>query len=263
MKRGLRFNLIHGLYCEAFGTLRGTMLWYRMHRHVGMTPGSLFSLRVPGLRHPVQLRAGTTDVTVFLQIVVERELEIPVPHPVEFIVDAGANVGLSSVYLANRYPRARIVALEVEERNFAVLCRNTAGYPNIQPMRAALWTGRGFVKVVNEDSDPWAFRVAVAEEGQPGAVPCVGVPDLLAAAGGKDIDLFKMDVEGAEGPIFSASGASDWLRHIGTLMIETHDSFAPGSRRAVEDALRGRVAGRDRRGEYEAYHLAGSAEGCP
>ncbi len=49
----------------------------------------------------------------------------------ETIVDAGANIGVTSIYFANRYPGAKIFAVEAEASNFAMLVKNTQAYPSI------------------------------------------------------------------------------------------------------------------------------------
>lgn len=41
----------------------------------------------------------------------------------KLIIDAGANVGYSSVYFAKMYPRAKAIAFEVEQSNFDMLTR--------------------------------------------------------------------------------------------------------------------------------------------
>ena len=55
------------------------------------------------------------------------------------VVDAGANIGLSTVFFANKFPQAKIVAIEPEPSNFAMLRDNVAPYPNVTPVQAALW----------------------------------------------------------------------------------------------------------------------------
>jgi FkbM family methyltransferase len=59
------------------------------------------------------------------------------------IIDAGANVGLCAVFYANRFPDARIIAIEPEPSNYEMLKKNTAPYPNITTVHAALWKENG------------------------------------------------------------------------------------------------------------------------
>ena len=114
--------------------------------------GELYDVRVPGLPCPVALRAGTSDARVLRQIFVEEELEFRLEGEPQLIVDAGANIGLSSIYLATRYPTATIVALEIDTRNFAILNRNVRPYPSILPRCVGLWSGRTRLKVANPEA---------------------------------------------------------------------------------------------------------------
>ena len=59
------------------------------------------------------------------------------------IIDAGANVGLSAVFYANRFPNARIIAIEPEPSNYEMLKRNVVPYSNVTPVQAALWKENG------------------------------------------------------------------------------------------------------------------------
>jgi tRNA1(Val) A37 N6-methylase TrmN6 len=45
------------------------------------------------------------------------------------IVDAGANIGMASIFFAQKYPDAKIIAVEAEASNFAMLARNVQPYP--------------------------------------------------------------------------------------------------------------------------------------
>ena len=47
--------------------------------------------------------------------------------------------GFASIYFANKYPGAKIIAIEPEQSNFELLKDNIAPYPNIIPIQAALW----------------------------------------------------------------------------------------------------------------------------
>src|SRR6266404_7744998 len=63
-------------------------------------------------RHPVYLRIGTTDLTVYRQVFIERQYEHSLPISPKVIVDAGANIGLSAVFFANKYPDSLVFAVE-------------------------------------------------------------------------------------------------------------------------------------------------------
>ena len=58
-----------------------------------------------------------------------------------FIIDGGANVGYASVFFANRYPECeKILAIEPEIENFEILQYNVQNYPQVEAIRAALWS---------------------------------------------------------------------------------------------------------------------------
>ena len=82
-----------------------------------------------GLNHPLWLRLRTTDVSVFEEIIVNSEYHFEYAGEPRTIVDAGANIGLTSVFFANRFPQARIFAIEPEAQNFEMLKKNTGAYP--------------------------------------------------------------------------------------------------------------------------------------
>ena len=78
--------------------------------------------------------------------------------------------------------------------------------------------------------------------------------DLLSISGHARISLLKMDIEGAEIDVFS-NKPSLWLDKVDALLIQCHDRFRPGCRRALDDAIHGRQVRRFRHGEYEGICL--------
>jgi FkbM family methyltransferase len=237
-----------------FGKWRGLWLWFSLRRHLWRRHGDLHKVNVPGLRHPLFLRARTSDVLVFTQIFVERELDFNLSHAPRTIVDAGANIGLASLYFSSRFPNAKILALEVEHDNFELLRLNTQGYPNVRCVRKALWSRNGFVNVVNPTADPWAFQVAGQTQRTKDSIPAVAVDDLIRQFDGR-IDLLKVDIEGAELGVLRA-GAERWMDRIGTIAVELHDHIQPGCTEALEKALNGRPHRKSKSGEYTVVYLA-------
>jgi FkbM family methyltransferase len=98
---------------------------------------------------------------------------------VGFIIDAGAKIGLTSAYFANRFPNARILALEVDRQNFELLAANTRHYPNITPLLKGLWYRRSNLVIDNPEEYPWAFTVSEAGQEGSSVVEGVSVADLL------------------------------------------------------------------------------------
>ncbi|MEK6809367.1 MAG: FkbM family methyltransferase, partial [Nanoarchaeota archaeon] len=82
-------------------------------------------VRIKNVMHPLFLRPGTSDVPLLYHIFVEEEYNIKPKTKPSFIIDAGANVGFTAIYFANRFPKARIIAIEPEESNFKLLKKNT------------------------------------------------------------------------------------------------------------------------------------------
>jgi len=246
------FHAHTGHLRKRYGSLPGLRLGLALRRDYTLEPGTPFRAPVPTLPHPVWLRAGTSDAEVLMQILIWEELRFELPAPPRLIVDAGANIGLASVWLAHRYPGARVIALEAERGNFEVLRRNVAPYPNVEPRLQALWSHPTRLRITNPDASAHGFQVG---EGEPtgraddGSVEAVDVPALLREAGAGRIDLLKLDVEGAEVEILR-DGAAHWIDHIGTLAVELHDRFRPGCTEALERAVTGRGFSRRTVGEY-------------
>lgn len=241
-------------YRKRFGQLSGFLLWFRLRRHVNAVRGTLQEVCVPGLDFPILLRAGTSDVLAFIQIFVDGELGFDMLTSPLTIVDAGANIGLASVYFAHQYPRAKIVALEIDQGNFELLKKNTKSYPNISCMKMALWSGEAQVAIVNPADEPWAFRVVEVGKDQVPALRATGVTGLMQHFTEQRIDLLKIDIEGSEKEVFK-NRASDWIDHVGMIAVELHDNIEPGCSLAMTEALLGHRHRLGRSGEYTLVYL--------
>jgi FkbM family methyltransferase len=113
------------------------------------------------------------------------------------------------------------------------LKRNCEAYgPRAVLLNAGLWPTRARLKVVESGSH---IGFSVTEVGDGVAFDCESYsPADLIALGGRDrIDLFKIDIEGAEAELFSAT-CDAWLERTRVLMIEIH---GPDAERAVRAAV--------------------------
>ncbi len=64
------------------------------------------------------LRGNTVDFAVFNSIFAKGEYDINIGFKPEYIIDAGAYTGVSTVYFHHKYPEAKIIAVEPEEIKF-------------------------------------------------------------------------------------------------------------------------------------------------
>jgi FkbM family methyltransferase len=142
------------------------------------------------------------------------------------IIDAGANVGFTTLYLKAQFPHARIISLEPEDSNFAQLARNVAhnNLTDVTPKKAGLWKSRAYLEVGRDlfDKREWSFYVK--EAAGPTALLGYDVQTLLQEAHWDGVDLLKMDIEGAERYLFADDvSAMETLRSVRFLAIEIHD----------------------------------------
>jgi FkbM family methyltransferase len=220
-------------YHRALG-VKGVLLfaWSKLSR-----THPIHHVAVQGIVHSVALRIGTTDVSVFRQVLQECQYDVALPFRPASIVDAGANIGLASVFFANKYPSAEIIAIEPDESNFKVLVMNVQKYRNITPIKGALANHHGEVKLVDVGMGHHGFRTLPTSEPARVAstnVPAYTVDQLMQRMNWNRIDLFKIDIEGAEKEVLDMCGS--WIQNVGSFMIELHDSIQPGCGVAFEKA---------------------------
>ena len=193
--------------------------------------------RWTGSPHSIWVRSGTSDMNTFLQVLVHEGYDFPLDHPA-VIIDAGANVGLASIWFACKYPNARVIAVEPERSNYDLLAQNVAPFPNVTPVHAALWSHPGTLAVDDPNHDgAWAFQTRELAGSPPSVqtAPCLTVAQLMSEYGLKWIDLLKVDIEGAEKEVFDSP--DEWMGSVGAIAIGLHDRYKAGCSRTFHAAV--------------------------
>lgn len=252
-----KLNIATKPFREKFGVIRGIIIWISLLKEKITKPGHLFSVRVPGVSTPIHLRAETSDVEAFCQIFVHGELDAEINHPVEYIIDAGANIGLASVYFANRFPSALIDALEIDKNNINVFQLNTNKYNNVNMIPEGLWDCISTLRIINPGAESWAFRVEKTDSEDPDGFPATTISELLRLRKKNRIDILKVDIEGAEKEVFS--GDTSWLSQVGTLFVELHDRLKQGCTEAVYNACSRIAYKKTMSGEYHVIEFVGDS----
>ena len=200
---------------------------------------------VPGHNYHTRLQLLTTDVPTFFQVFLVREYDSPdLPTSANCVLDLGANIGLASVFFGLKYPNAQIVAVEPDPENFDALEYNTRSLGSrVSCKHAAAWSEDGTLGLVCTDAQgkplgSWGVQTEEPKEGSVQHVKCYSIPSLMSEFGGREVDILKIDVEGAELELFSEN-VSAWLPYVKLITIETHERFRPGSEIAVRKAVAG------------------------
>jgi FkbM family methyltransferase len=203
------------------------------------------ALRVPEIPHPVYVRADGTDVNCFWQVFGKRDCAVDLPRSPRVIIDGGAHIGCASIYFANRFPQATIVAVEPEAANYELARQNLAPYPNVHLVRGGIWPRDAWLAIKNPRADSWAFRVVEVAENAEGACQGHSIDGLLRRFELEGADLVKLDIEGAELEVF-AQGSLHWLDRTEAVVIELHGTKAES---VVREAMNTLGLAHRRRGE--------------
>lgn len=217
------------------GTVRGLTAYSKiaLFKRLPGSQGNVINLDIAGISTPVKLRPKTTDAHAFWQVFIEGDYDFPVPYMPNFIVDAGAHVGFASLYLAKRFPKARLFAIEPEPANADMFAANTESHTNIELHRGALWNNHNPLNIENPGADSWSFRVQ-EEDASGGGIPSITIDDILNET--RRIDILKLDIEGAENELFS--GDTPWLKNVGMVVIEFHERYKPGSTEMIHNVMK-------------------------
>lgn len=170
-------------------------------------------MRIKARGHgPVFVRRCGTDVDVVKEIMLDGVYgdAISLLKGCQTVVDLGANIGVASLLLRERFPTCRVLAFEPHHGNFEVLKKNL---PNCQIYEAGVWSKSGTISLEGEHDDFDRFR---AREG--GTTKAYSMSDILALAG-SPIDFLKIDIEGSETEIFKDP---TWLESVNLVAIEFH-----------------------------------------
>jgi FkbM family methyltransferase len=169
------------------------------------------------------LRANGVDVYTFYATFIKGLYDAALPLPRgAVIVDLGANIGMTAAYWLEMCDDARVVGVEPEPSN-AALIRMNLGASEASIHQAAI-SERSGTKLL-EIRGPTGHLLVTDESEHGVEVQAVQTmtPDELAAVEHLDhVDLIKADIEGAELGVFTRP----WhlLRKCERIIMEVHDS---------------------------------------
>ncbi|HEU4796163.1 MAG TPA: FkbM family methyltransferase [Pyrinomonadaceae bacterium] len=168
---------------------------------------------------PMEVPDAPSFLSTFRQIFDEKIYGFTAKTDRPYILDCGANIGLSVIYFKQLYPRCTILAFEADKAIFETLRRNVQsfGYENVEVVNRAVWNSETELNFTSDGGD--GGRLSIPEDQPSQVVKTIRLRDYLD----KHIDFLKLDIEGAE--IAVLADCADRLSNVECLFVEYH-SFA-------------------------------------
>lgn len=218
MKR-LRTKLAYQTFSIGLKLARATGLIEPLRKSVGPLVGRIVSRASGDQEQPVivnghRMILGTRGTYPPINMAADRyEIETTrlfkhLLKPGMKVVDVGAHVGYYSLLAASLVgPEGRVYAFEPEPRNFELLLRNVElnGYQNIVPVNEAFsnQSGMGTLFLTALDSGRHSMYPNDLPDSGSLRIKTTTADSFLEAQGWPQINLIKIDVEGAELDVLS------------------------------------------------------------
>ena len=194
------------------------------------------AVNVGPLQARLKLRGDGGDMFIFHEVLGDQVYDVPpgvLRNEPKVIVDLGANIGLSTLAFAGKYPTARIVCVEPHPENAKLLRNNVSCLGDrVQVIEAAIADRPGNLRLALAPENYNASLVRQSDQGV--EVRAVTMEQVMAEFGFDHIDLLKMDIEGAERLILPLHPA--WLKQVDVILAELHDYSFADFQRDVADA---------------------------
>lgn len=214
---------------------------YELYNHLIVLDGKLLSetndffiVRINASKTKLKIRKSpSSDLMVFQQVYRGQEYQEVVNlfrqyfnKEAECIIDAGANVGYTSVFFNSVFKGVKYLVIEPSTEN-CNLIRDNFNFNNI-PLnlyQGGLWNKNTYLKIVRDFRDQLDWAIRVEESSEKTDLKAFTVSHLIEESGVDYIDIFKMDIEGAEKQVFDTSMDLSFLNKVRCISVEIHDEF--------------------------------------
>jgi FkbM family methyltransferase len=193
-----------------------------LSRLIGLVPrGQRNRVREVRLRGDIKIRyrLNKGDLHSIREIWFQEVYCLPFDGPSGILLDLGANIGMTSVWLAKKYLFPQVIAVEPDPNN-AALVRQNLDLNGItgQVLEVAVGPTEGTVRF---DPSELSNLGKLSENGSL-LVPMISVDTVIKKFKVTSFGLVKIDIEGGEQDLFA--GPTDWLTCTEAIIIEFHST---------------------------------------
>ncbi len=168
------------------------------------------------LVHSMEVPDCQSFLWQFKEIFADENYRFQADTETPIIYNCGANIGVDTLYFKQLYPNAIIKAFEADPGIAGYLSRNVQRnqLSQVEIVNQAVWNDNTMVSFATEGADGGSLVVGDKNT----QIPATRLKDWLDKE--PNIDLLKMDIEGAEVAVIRDCANS--LSHIKHLFIEYH-----------------------------------------
>ena len=180
----------------------------------------------------------SSDYKVFQQIFIDKEYSLLADlvdkhckGDVVTIIDGGANIGLTTIYMHHALKSRRMIKsilVEPFEDNIQLAEKNTRlqGIHGACFERAGFYNKPCFLKIDQGFRDGMEWSIQIVESEMPTDLRSIEINDIFRKYDLNQVDVLKLDIEGAEKFLFEDKDyASSFLSKILIIAIELHDEY--------------------------------------
>ena len=177
-----------------------------------------------------------SDYEVFKQIFNDREYDIvlkiinlnPNSQNEKIIIDAGANVGYTSIFFSSYLESSKIYGIEPSYANLEIYEKNIGFL--VVPEKVKIYhkalsekSNINF-KIERDFRDKGDWAITTKEDNN-GEIKSITIDEIIQENNLEYITLLKIDIEGAERFIFKKENILSFLQKTQIIAIEIHDEF--------------------------------------
>lgn len=179
------------------------------------------------------LRPFSSDMQVYSQVILQKSYQPVIDiydqifqtEPTQ-LIDLGANIGLTSIFFAERYKDINITAFEPFKENVEMVELNMESHnlKNYKIIEGGIWNKNTNLSLKRDfrDGKEWGINLVEKKDGE---IKGYDIQEFLFGYT-ESIDFLKIDIEGAEAYLFENEDyASGFLKNVKCIAMEIHDEF--------------------------------------
>ncbi len=180
-----------------------------------------YQMKISGKKIEFTLRRFSGDLDMFYEVFWKKGYSSShlKGKPVFTVLDLGANIGMATAYFYSCFQGATFYCVEPDPGNLELMKKNLAALVppgKIHFLQAAIGDADSKGDLI---TDRYAYNSKVISGRENGAIDVRTMSSVFSYFHLQQVDLVKMDIEGAESQAFSETR---WLEEVKHIFIECH-----------------------------------------